>query len=70
MWYNASNTDVSSTLPQWKAGDIVGCYMNITEQYIIFYLNGSPLGPYTQLFQKVRYTKSDKIYFLQFKGGM
>eukprot|EP00088_Acartia_fossae_P005691 TRINITY_DN1256_c0_g1_i3.p1 TRINITY_DN1256_c0_g1~~TRINITY_DN1256_c0_g1_i3.p1 ORF type:complete len:525 (+),score=95.06 TRINITY_DN1256_c0_g1_i3:1796-3370(+) len=53
MWYNANNTDISSTLPQWEPGDIVGCYLNISEQYVMFYLNGQPLGPFKQLFSKV-----------------
>jgi len=53
IWYNASNTDVSGKLPQWNSGDIVGCYINISDQYVIFYLNGKPLGPFTDLFQKV-----------------
>jgi len=50
MWFNAS-CECQSELPRWKEGDIVGCFIDIDNQVIIFYLNGVPLKPFNQVFQ-------------------
>jgi len=50
MWFNAS-CECQSELPRWKEGDIVGCFIDIDNQEIIFYLNGVPLKPFNQVFQ-------------------
>ena len=53
MWFNAS-CECQSELPRWKEGDIVGCFIDIDNQAIIFYLNGVPLKPFNQVFQNTR----------------
>ena len=44
MWFNAT-CECQPQLPRWKEGDIVGCFIDIDKQTIIFSLNGVPL-PY------------------------
>jgi len=50
MWFNAS-CECQSELPRWKEGDIVGCFIDIDNQAIIFSLNGVQLKPFNQVFQ-------------------
>lgn len=40
--------------PRWKAGDIVGCYIDIDNKFLIFSLNGEELKPFNQVFQSTR----------------
>lgn len=50
MWFNAS-CDCQPELPRWKAGDTVGCFIDIDNQNIVFSLNGVPLKPFNQVFK-------------------
>jgi len=50
MWFNAS-CECQSELPRWKEGDIVGCFIDIDNQSIVFSLNGAQLKPFNQVFQ-------------------
>jgi len=50
MWFNAS-CECQSELPRWKEGDIVGCFIDIDNQTIVFSLNGAQLKPFNQVFQ-------------------
>jgi len=50
MWFNAS-CECQSELPRWKEGDIVGCFIDIDSQAIVFSLNGAQLKPFNQVFQ-------------------
>lgn len=49
MWFNASC--VCQPLPRWKEGDIVGCFIDIDNEKIVFSLNGARLPPFSQVFQ-------------------
>ncbi|XP_055339242.1 RING finger and SPRY domain-containing protein 1-like [Paramacrobiotus metropolitanus] len=40
--------------PPWRAGDVLGCLLDLTRYKVIFSLNGSPLRPYSQMFKRVR----------------
>jgi len=50
MWFNAS-CESQDKLPQWKAGDIVGCFIDIDNKSLSFSLNGEYLSPFNQVFQ-------------------
>lgn len=50
MWFNAS-CESQDSQPRWKAGDIVGCYIDIDNKFLIFSLNGEELKPFNQVFQ-------------------
>jgi len=50
MWFNAS-CECQNELPRWKEGDIVGCFIDIDNQSIVFSLNGAQLKPFNQVFQ-------------------
>ncbi|XP_015912570.1 RING finger and SPRY domain-containing protein 1 [Parasteatoda tepidariorum] len=52
IWYNAKCSPHQHSC--WKPGDILGCLLDVGKSYVIFYLNGKPLPPYTQLFQSAR----------------
>jgi len=53
MWFNAT-CECQPQLPRWKEGDIVGCFIDIDSQTIIFSLNGNPLPPFNQVFQNAK----------------
>lgn len=50
MWFNAS-CECHTELPRWKEGDIVGCFIDIDQQSIVFSLNGARMEPFNQVFQ-------------------
>lgn len=50
MWYNAA-CEAQEQLPRWKEGDVVGCFIDIDRQAIVFSLNGAALPPFGQVFQ-------------------
>jgi len=50
MWFNAT-CESHDELPRWKAGDTVGCFIDIDQQTLIFSLNGAQLKPFNQVFQ-------------------
>ena len=54
MWHNAVSECLSSQLPRWRPGDIVGCYIHINQQIIKFSLNGRYLQPFSQVFQNAK----------------
>ncbi|VDD90977.1 unnamed protein product [Enterobius vermicularis] len=41
LWYNARSEKHDH--PPWKPGDILGCLIDISNKYVMFYLNGVPL---------------------------
>lgn len=41
LWYNAGYEKHDH--PPWKPGDILGCLIDISNKYVMFYLNGVPL---------------------------
>jgi len=53
MWFNAT-CECQPQLPRWKEGDIVGCFIDIDKQTIIFSLNGVPLPPFIEVFQNAK----------------
>ncbi|XP_023245469.1 RING finger and SPRY domain-containing protein 1-like isoform X2 [Copidosoma floridanum] len=50
IWHNARSEKFYS-VPCWKAGDILGCLLDLNKLEIIFSLNGVALKPCTQLFR-------------------
>jgi len=50
MWFNAS-CECQSQLPRWQPGDIVGCFIDIANQSLVFSLNGESLKSFNQVFQ-------------------
>ena len=53
MWYHANSLSVPS-LPQWQAGDVVGCFLDIDHQTLIFSLNGVPLPSSSEVFKNAK----------------
>ncbi|XKL59777.1 hypothetical protein PGB90_000793 [Kerria lacca] len=53
LWYTALNEAVE-TRPPWQPGDVVGCLINIPEEYVSFYLNGYLVTKNSQLFSTAR----------------
>ncbi|XP_046359890.1 RING finger and SPRY domain-containing protein 1-like [Haliotis cracherodii] len=52
IWYNA---DSEPHLQEcWAPGDVLGLLLDVDSQKLIFYLNGDPLPPFTQLFTYAR----------------
>jgi hypothetical protein len=45
---------------RWKEGDIVGCFIDIDQESLVFSLNGAQLKPFNQVFQ---HTESDAAFF-------
>jgi hypothetical protein len=39
---------------RWRAGDLVGCFIDIDSQDIRFFLNGTQLRPVNQIFRSVK----------------
>ena len=54
MWFNA-DCEPQDSVRQWRAGDIVGCYIDIDNKVLVFSLNGESLQPFNQVFQSTRY---------------
>ena len=54
MWYNAVSARVLE-LPRWRAGDTVGCFLDIDRAVVMFSLNGVYLDPFRELFKNARY---------------
>jgi len=54
IWYNARSEKFHDR-PCWKAGDILGCLLDLNKLEIIFSINGVPIQPCTQVFKTVRY---------------
>ena len=50
MWYNAA-CEAQEQLPRWREGDVVGCFIDIDRQAIVFSLNGAQLPPFSQVFR-------------------
>ncbi|XP_076030600.1 RING finger and SPRY domain-containing protein 1-like isoform X2 [Oratosquilla oratoria] len=48
IWHNAQSE--SHSHPCWEPGDILGSLLDLNNSRIIFYLNGDPLPPFTQVF--------------------
>ncbi|OQV12384.1 RING finger and SPRY domain-containing protein 1 [Hypsibius exemplaris] len=40
--------------PSWRAGDVLGCLLDLDRCKVTFSLNGAPLRPYSQIFKRVR----------------
>ena len=53
IWYNGK-TEKHHDRPCWKAGDILGCLLDMNKLEIIFSINGVPLKPCVQVFKTVR----------------
>ncbi|OAD52697.1 RING finger and SPRY domain-containing protein 1 [Eufriesea mexicana] len=53
IWYNAKSEKYHDR-PCWKAGDILGCLLDLNKLEIIFSINGVPLKPCVQVFKTVR----------------
>lgn len=53
IWYNAKS-ERNHDRPCWKAGDILGCLLDLNKLEIIFSINGVPLKPCVQVFKTVR----------------
>ncbi|XP_031846670.1 RING finger and SPRY domain-containing protein 1 isoform X2 [Nomia melanderi] len=53
IWYNATSEKYYDR-PCWKAGDILGCLLDLNKLEIIFSINGVPLKPCVQVFKTVR----------------
>ena len=49
FWHNAESE--SHGHPSWKPGDVLGSLLDLTNAEVIFYLNGDPLPPLTQVFE-------------------
>lgn len=49
IWYNAAT--LPHEHPTWRAGDVLGCYLDIDGQRVIFFLNGVALPPSDHLFK-------------------
>lgn len=54
IWYDAKSEKYHEG-PCWKAGDILGCLLDLNKLEIIFSINGVPLKPCVQVFKTVRY---------------
>lgn len=54
IWYNAKSEKYHDR-PCWKAGDILGCLLDLNKLEIIFSINGVSLKPCVQVFKTVRY---------------
>ncbi|XP_060520649.1 RING finger and SPRY domain-containing protein 1-like isoform X2 [Cylas formicarius] len=48
IWYNAKSDP--QLLPRWKAGDILGCLLDLDNQRIVFSVNGVSLPPSVHVF--------------------
>ena len=57
IWYNA-DCERYPDRPCWKAGDILGCLLDLNKLEIIFSINGVRLRPCVQVFKTVRYVFS------------
>lgn len=51
VWYNAKSMGYG--LPTWKSGSILGCFLNIEAQEIVFTLDGQPGQPLNLIFDHV-----------------
>lgn len=49
FWHNAESEGHSH--PSWKPGDVLGSLLDLSNAEVIFYLNGDPLPPLTQVFR-------------------
>lgn len=49
FWHNAQSQ--SHTHPSWQPGDVLGSLLDLNNAQVIFYLNGDPLPPLTQVFK-------------------
>lgn len=52
IWFNASS--VPHQHPPWRAGDVLGCLLDLDSMRVVFYLNGDPLPPSNHLFKNAR----------------
>ncbi|XP_063232798.1 RING finger and SPRY domain-containing protein 1-like [Bacillus rossius redtenbacheri] len=52
VWYNARNEAQSQQ--SWRAGDVLGCLLDLNKPEMLFYVNGVPLKPCTHVFKTVR----------------
>lgn len=52
IWFSAQSDHHFH--PSWRAGDVLGCLLDLNRYKVIFYLNGTPLRPYSQIFKRVR----------------
>ncbi|XP_011315069.1 RING finger and SPRY domain-containing protein 1 [Fopius arisanus] len=53
IWYNAASEKYTDR-PPWKAGDVLGCLLDLDKLEIIFSINGVPLKPCVQVFKTAR----------------
>ncbi|XP_066603456.1 RING finger and SPRY domain-containing protein 1-like [Prorops nasuta] len=53
IWYNA-RSEKCHDRPCWKAGDILGCLLDLNKLEIVFSINGVPLKPCFQVFMTAR----------------
>ncbi|XP_076649394.1 RING finger and SPRY domain-containing protein 1 [Halictus rubicundus] len=53
IWYNAKS-EKHHERPSWKAGDVLGCLLDLNKLEIVFSINGVPLKPCVQVFKTVR----------------
>ena len=66
MWFNAG-CQSQDTLPRWKAGDVVGCFIDIDNKMLVFSLNGSQLQPFSQVFQSTSSAFFPAASFMSFQ---
>lgn len=57
IWHNARGEKFFS-IPCWKAGDVLGCLLDLNKLEIIFSINGVALKPCVQLFKSARYSQN------------
>ena len=53
IWHNARSEKYHDR-PPWKAGDILGCLLDLNKLQIIFSINGIPLKPCVEVFKTAR----------------
>ncbi|KAK0081567.1 hypothetical protein PV325_011932 [Microctonus aethiopoides] len=53
IWYNARSEKYYDR-PPWKAGDILGCLLDLNKFQIIFSINGVPLKPCVEVFKTAK----------------
>lgn len=52
IWYNARSH--SECKDQWKAGDVLGCILDLTQPIVKFYINGELIATSRELFNQAR----------------
>ena len=51
LWYNAFSRSIASESPRWRAGDVVGAFLDLDAGRVIFSLNGKRISTFKQVFE-------------------